>query len=160
MAAIAAPSSTSEYSEHVNPQWVRLLNLLQLNVPYERCEGTELYTADGRCILDFLSGYCVHNAGHNHPGIIAAIKEELDRRGPAMLQSHVPDLAGVLAERLCRLAGGKVQKAFFACSGSEGVESAIKFARNIRDGRVAIRRRRVPWPHLRSLVHDGRPVLA
>jgi ornithine--oxo-acid transaminase len=126
---IGSERSTVDYSAHVNPQWVRLLNLLEMNVPYERCVGTELVTADGRVILDFLSGYCVHNIGHNHAGVIAAIKDELDRRGPAMLQSHVPDLAGELARRLCSLAGGKMAKAFFACSGSEGVESAIKFAR-------------------------------
>jgi ornithine--oxo-acid transaminase len=118
-----------DYSEHVNPQWVRLLELLQMNVEYTRCEGVELTTADGRVILDFLSGYCVHNTGHNHPEIIGQLQHELARRGPAMLQSHVPDVAGNLAKRLCGLAGGKASKAFFACSGSEGVESAIKFSR-------------------------------
>ena len=46
-----------------------------------------------------------------------------------MLQSNVPELAGELAERLCRLAGGGLSKVFFASSGSEGVETAIKFAR-------------------------------
>ena len=100
-----------------------------MNAVYTRCSGVALTTADGRTILDFLSGYCVHNAGHNHPQIIAALEDELRRRGPAMLQSHVPDLAGELARRLCALAGGKVRKVFFACSGSEGVESAIKFSR-------------------------------
>jgi ornithine--oxo-acid transaminase len=100
-----------------------------MNTQYTRCEGVELTTAEGRVILDFLSGYCVHNAGHNHPAIIEQLHHELARRGPAMLQSHVPDLAGELAKRLCDLAGGKLSKAFFACSGSEGVESAIKFAR-------------------------------
>ena len=56
-----------------------------MNVRYERCLGSELFTADGRRILDFLSGYCVHNTGHNHPRISAALKDELDARGPAML---------------------------------------------------------------------------
>jgi ornithine--oxo-acid transaminase len=46
-----------------------------------------------------------------------------------MLQSHVPELAGELAERLCRLAGGKLSKVFFCNSGGEGVETVIKFAR-------------------------------
>jgi ornithine--oxo-acid transaminase len=118
-----------QYSKGVNPQWVRLLKLLQMNVRYERCCGTELFTNDGRTILDCLSGYCVHNLGHNHPAIISAIKDELDRMGPAMLQSHVPERAGELAMRLCRLAGGDLTKAFFCSSGSEGVESAIKFSR-------------------------------
>jgi ornithine--oxo-acid transaminase len=128
-AAIPASTSIQTYVDHVNPQWVRLLNLLQMQTQYTQCSGAELHTAQGDVLLDFLSGYCVHNAGHNHPSIIGALHAELDRRGPAMLQSHVPDLAGDLAERLCRLAGGKVQKAFFACSGSEGVEAAIKFSR-------------------------------
>ncbi|HXR32980.1 MAG TPA: aspartate aminotransferase family protein [Verrucomicrobiae bacterium] len=119
----------SAYEEYVNPQWVSLLNLLDMNVEYERCAGAELFTRDGRRILDFLSGYCVHNAGHNHPYIVQALKEELDKSGPAMLQSHVPEIAGELAERLCRLAGGRLRKVYFGSSGSEGVEAAIKFAR-------------------------------
>lgn len=117
------------YQEYVNPQWVALLNLLDMNVEYERCSGCELFTKDGRRILDYLSGYCVHNTGHNHPYIIEALKEELDKSGPAMLQSHVPAIAGELAERLCRLAGGGLKKVYFGSSGSEGVEAAIKFAR-------------------------------
>jgi len=117
------------YRERVNPQWVRLLDVLQMNARYTRCQGTELFTEDGRRILDFLSGYCVHNLGHNHPAVVEAIKDELDRQGPAMLQSHVPQLAGELADKLCWRAGGQIAKAFFCSSGSEGVEAAIKFSR-------------------------------
>jgi ornithine--oxo-acid transaminase len=130
MPASTQPSlALQNYIDHVNPQWVRLLNLLQMETEYTLCSGAELHTARGETILDFLSGYCVHNIGHNHPAIIDALHAELNRRGPAMLQSHVPDLAGELAERLCRLAGGKLEKAFFASTGSEGVEAAIKFSR-------------------------------
>ena len=125
----AAAIATDSYADFVNPQWVKLLDLLDMNAPYTRGTGAELYTADGRCILDFLSGYCVHNIGHNHPTVIAALKDELDRRGAAMLQSHVPELAGQLAARLCNLAGGGLSKAFFCSSGSEGVEAVIKFVR-------------------------------
>lgn len=117
------------YEEYVNPQWVRLLDVLGMNVRYASCVGSELFTEDGRRILDFNSGYCVHNVGHNHPGVIRALKDELDRNGPAMLQGHVPELAGELAHRLCTLAGGRLSKAFFCSSGSEGVEAVIKFAR-------------------------------
>ena len=132
----ATVTSESSYAAHVNPQWVALLNVLEMNVSYERCFGTELFTKDGRRILDFLSGYCVHNIGHNHPYVIKALKDEMDQCGPAMLQSHVPELAGELAQRLCALAGGGLNKVFFGSSGSEGVEAAIKFARAAtrRDG--------------------------
>ena len=126
---VAETAVDPSYSKYVNPQWVRLLDLLELNVRYTRCVGTELFTADGRRILDFLSGYCVHNIGHNHPALIAALREELEACGPAMIQTHVAELAGELAERLCRKAGGRVSKVFFGSSGSEGVEAAIKFAR-------------------------------
>lgn len=117
------------YEEYVNPQWVRLLDILGMNVRYARCLGSELFTDDGRAILDFNSGYCVHNVGHNHPGVVRALKEELDRDGPAMLQGHVPELAGELAYRLCAQAGGRLTKVFFCSSGSEGVEATIKFTR-------------------------------
>ncbi len=92
----------SLYQERVNPQWVRLLDVLGMNVEYVRCEGTELYAADGRRIVDFLSGYCVHNTGHNHPAILAALHDELDRRGPAMLQSHASELAGEFGGAIVR----------------------------------------------------------
>jgi ornithine--oxo-acid transaminase len=128
-ASTQTASNIQTYVDHVNPQWVRLLRLLQMQTEYTLCSGAELHTAQGDVLLDFLSGYCVHNIGHNHPEVIAALHAELDLRGPAMLQSHVPDLAGDLAKRLCRLAGGQLEKAFFACSGSEGVEAAIKFSR-------------------------------
>ena len=131
---ITTPTTETLYQNRVNPQWVRLLNVLQMNARYTRCLGTELFAEDGRRFVDFLSGYCVHNVGHNHPAVVAALKEELDRNGPAMLQSHVPELAGELAEQLCSRAGGRLKKIFFCSSGSEGVEAAIKFSR-ARTGR-------------------------
>ena len=117
------------YAARVNPQWIHLLNILDLNETYASCQGSELRTAGGRTILDLLSGYCVYNTGHNHPYIIAALKEEMDRNGPTMLQSHVPALAARLAERMIKLAGGNLEKVFFTSSGSEGIETVIKFAR-------------------------------
>ena len=73
-------SASALYSEHVNPQWVKLLDVLGMNVSYTRCSGAKLFMEDANCVLDFLSGYCVHNVGHNHPSVVAALKEELDKR--------------------------------------------------------------------------------
>ena len=128
-----------------------------MNVRYTRCIGAELFTSDGGRILDFLSGYCVHNLGHNHPSVIAALHDELDRSGPAMLQSHVPELAGELAAELCRLAGGRLQKVYFCSSGSEGVETVIKFARaSHQESWPALLRWSISRPHLRRAFIDGR----
>ncbi len=128
VSAVTAPFSAL-YADHVNPQWVHLLNLLEMNVSYQRCENAELITSEGTRIIDFLSGYCVHNTGHNHAHIVQALQDELGRCGPAMLQSHVSETAGELARRLCEKAGCELTKVFFCSSGSEGVEAAIKFSR-------------------------------
>src|SRR5580700_6575308 len=101
--------STSNYRDYGNPQWVSLLNLLGMNVEYERCLGCELFTKDGRRILDFLSGYCVHNAGHNHPYIIQALKEEMEKLGSRDVEGQCAEIAGELARRLCELAGGDLE---------------------------------------------------
>ena len=135
---IAEQLTSNGYADHVNPHWVRLLSLLEMDLRYECCAGAELFATHGHRVLDFLSGYCVHNTGHNHPAIVSALKAELDKSGPVMLQSNASELAGELAERLCRLAGGgTLSKVFFASSGSEGVETAIKFARAYT-GRVGL----------------------
>lgn len=140
-AAITETAGRRAYAEHVNPQWVRLLNLLEMDAEYVECRGEKLRTADGRTILDFLSGYCVYNAGHNHPSIVGALHRELDSYGPSMLQSHVAATAGELAAQLCDRAGGQLKKVYFCSSGSEGVETAIKFSRahTGRDGLLAAR---------------------
>ncbi len=76
----------------MNPQWVKLLNVLDLAVSYERCAGAELLTTDGRRILDFLSGYCVHNVGHNHPDVVSAVVDELQKSWPSdATESRIPN---------------------------------------------------------------------
>jgi ornithine--oxo-acid transaminase len=117
------------YAQYVNPIWVKLLDALGMNVQYTHCSDAELYTQDGRKILDCLSGHCVHNIGHNHPHVVSELVTELQSHSTAMIQSNVVEKAGTLARILCRAAGGKVSKAFFCSSGSEGIEAAIKFAR-------------------------------
>ncbi len=130
---IGGTTSTDEdrrsYAQHVNPIWVKLLDALGMNVEYAHCFGAELYTQDGRTILDCLSGYCVHNVGHNHPHVVSELVAELQSQSTAMIQSNLEAKAGALAKTLCQEAGGKVSKVFFCSSGSEGIEAVIKFAR-------------------------------
>jgi ornithine--oxo-acid transaminase len=131
--AITEASSSDDerrsYAQYVNPFWVKLLDALGMNVHYTHCSNAELYTQGGRKILDCLSGYCVHNIGHNHPHVVSELVAELQSQSTTMTQSNVVEKAGTLARILCQAAGGKVSKAFFCSSGSEGIEAAIKFAR-------------------------------
>ena len=122
-------SACQMYAGRVNKPWVKFLNLLDMNVNYARCVGSKIYTDTGDCYTDFLSGYCVQNVGHNNPVVADAIRDELERQGPLILQSLVPHHAALLAERLTSLAGGRLERLTFTNTGSEGVETAMKFAR-------------------------------
>lgn len=122
-------TADQQYAEYINPQWVRLLSVLGLNKVFNRSFGAELFAENGDVYLDFLSGYGVYNVGHHHPFITQELIAEMQSQRPSMLQSHVPTLAAQLAEKLCKLAGGRIGKVYFGSSGSEGVESAIKFSR-------------------------------
>jgi len=126
---LATRTTEELYADHVNPQWVRLLRALGLDRRFVRAEGAELFDEEGTSYLDLLGGYGVYTLGHGHPAVIEALKDELSSLRPSMLQSHIPPLAAELAARLCTLAGGRIGKACFGSSGSEGVETAIKFAR-------------------------------
>jgi hypothetical protein len=120
LAAQERAEQQAAYVEHVNPIWAKLLDVLGMNVQYTHASGAELYTNDGRTILDCLSGYCVHNAGHNHPYIVTQLFAELQGQPPAMLQGNVVESAGELAQALCAYANGKVSKAFFAVPEAKG----------------------------------------
>lgn len=135
-AALTHSLIEDKYAHYANDQWVKLLRLLGINRHFIRAHGEQLLTEQGETFLDFLSGYGVYNIGHNHPRIISDLVTALHSNIPSMLQSHVPTLAAELAERLIHLAGGKAEKVFFTNSGSEGVETVIKFARvhTRRDG--------------------------
>ena len=103
----------------------------RLPVAFVRGEGACLWDVEGNRYLDFVSGVAVTNAGHCHPRIVGAIREQAERL------IHVSNLfytepAMRLAERLARGSlGGKV---FFCNSGAEANEAAIKLARKARRG--------------------------
>src|SRR4051794_3785210 len=88
--------------------------------------GARLWDADGREYLDFFAGLSVHNAGHCHPRIVAAISEQAERLG-GVSNLYYTEPALRLAERLSESSlGGKV---FLCNSGLEANECALKLAR-------------------------------
>jgi acetylornithine/N-succinyldiaminopimelate aminotransferase len=95
-------------------------------VEFVRGSGTRLWDDEGKEYLDFFAGLSVHNAGHCHPRIVAAITDQAARLGGASnLYYTEPGLR--LCERLAASSlGGKV---FLANSGTEANECAIKLAR-------------------------------
>ena len=101
-----------------------------------RGEGCYVWDADGKRYLDLLAGIAVNALGHGHPAVVEAICKQ------AASMIHVSNFFATppqieLAERLLAVAGAPNGSAvFFANSGSEAVEAAIKLSR--RTGRTAL----------------------
>ena len=104
-------------------------NYARFPVEFVRGEGVTLWDADGHAYLDFLAGISVCNTGHCHPHVVAAIEAQ------ARTLMHVSNLFTTapmvaLADRLAqRSLGGKV---YFANSGAEANEAALKLVRKAR----------------------------
>src|SRR5215218_7599297 len=139
LAAMFAAREADRYdmhSRHLNEQMVRVLRTIGYDVRFSRGTGQYLFDAAGARYLDLLSGFGVFGVGRNHPALRDALKNVLDSDLPNLVQLDVSTLAGVLAERLLAYVP-YLDKVFFANSGAECVEAAIKFARGAT-GRAGI----------------------
>jgi ornithine--oxo-acid transaminase len=116
------------HTRHLNEQMVRVLKTLGYDVGFCRGTGQYLFDRNGAKYLDLLSGYGVFAIGRNHPALRDALESVLDAELPGLVQFDVSPLAGLLAQRLIGFMP-YLDKVFFANSGTEAVEAAIKFAR-------------------------------
>jgi 4-aminobutyrate aminotransferase / (S)-3-amino-2-methylpropionate transaminase / 5-aminovalerate transaminase len=126
MTATNAASQTIErYRDYVTTSFVASVE----PVVVAHAEGARITDADGKEYIDCFAGIAVTNAGHRHPRIIAAAKEQLDRYVHAATYIyHVPVVAD-LAQRLAEITPGELRKTFFGNSGAEGIETAMRLAK-------------------------------
>jgi acetylornithine aminotransferase len=90
-------------------------------------QGVRVWDTDGNSYLDFIGGIAVSSLGHAHPAIVAAVSEQVARLAhTSNLVMHEPGVR--LAERLVELLGVPA-RVFFANSGAEANECAIKLSR-------------------------------
>lgn len=97
-------------------------------VPVSRAKGVWLYDFDGNRILDAISSWWVNLLGHGNPRINAALCKQLESLEHVMLAGFTHEPAVELAERLGRLAPGRLGHCFFASDGSAAVEIALKMS--------------------------------
>jgi len=109
---------------HMTPAWTRIFNFIA-----ERAEGSYIYTDDGRKLLDFTCGIGVANTGHCHPKVVEAIREQagLFLHAQANIVIHKPMLQ--LIEELRKISPPSIDSFFFANSGAEALENAVKIAK-------------------------------
>ncbi|MBX3468774.1 MAG: aspartate aminotransferase family protein [Planctomycetes bacterium] len=115
--------------ETMNPRFAKVLSTIGFDPVYVRGQGAHLWDKDGNDYLDMLSGYGVFNVGRNHPKVKDAIRQYLEVDSPNLIKMGTQLLAGVLAERLLKIAPRGLDTVFFCNSGAEAIEGAMKFAR-------------------------------
>lgn len=115
------------YRAHLNPPLARVMKLSGSPIEVS-AEGCTITDHTGKTYLDFAGGYGVFTLGHRHPRVVAAVKDQLDRIALSGRTMFNPLMAR-LAKRLAELAPGDLSIAFFANSGAEAVEGALKLAR-------------------------------
>ena len=98
----------------------------RLPVSFERGDGVWLWDSDGKRYLDALSGIAVCGLGHAHPALKQALCEQAGKLIHTSNLYQIP-LQEALGEKLAALSG--MQQVFFANSGAEANEAAIKMAR-------------------------------
>ncbi|MDH3498926.1 MAG: aminotransferase class III-fold pyridoxal phosphate-dependent enzyme [Acidimicrobiia bacterium] len=103
-------------------------------------QGLWVHDAAGRKWADFACGTAVTNLGHNHPAVIAAAREQLDRLAHAGCVFRYESMVA-LGEQLRRITPAGIEMFAFANSGAEAVEGAVKLAKHTtkRPGVVAFR---------------------
>jgi 4-aminobutyrate aminotransferase len=130
MATTASSTSSHDqtielYDKYVTTSFVAALE----PVVVDRAEGAKLWDVDGTEYIDCFAGIAVNNAGHRHPKVIAAVEEQLTKVvHAASYVYHVPVVAEA-AEKLANVSPGRLQKTFFANSGAEGIETALRLAK-------------------------------
>ena len=91
-------------------------------------QGSYFWTQDGTRYLDFSSQLVNVNIGHQHPKLVAAIKEQADRLC-TVAPFHANDARSEAARLIVEVAGGNFAQVFFTNGGAEAAENAIRMAR-------------------------------
>jgi len=109
---------------HLSPVW---FNVTPLEVTSGR--GSWVTTVDGDEYLDFSAGIAVTSTGHCHPHVVEAIARQAGRFIHAQVNVYKHDLLEPLAQRLTELAPAGIDTWFYANSGAEITEAAVKLAK-------------------------------
>jgi 4-aminobutyrate aminotransferase len=102
------------------------------NLPVIRAQGLYLYGLDGKRYMDFMASFGVVNLGHNHPRVVAAAREQMEKQVHGAVGVTLHESVLRLAEMLPEILPGHLDMFFFGNSGTEAVEGSIKLARNVK----------------------------
>jgi putrescine aminotransferase len=120
------------FSEHFNKGWLEYRKSVTEAGDWAATEwtGSGAIFCDvlGRDYIDCLGGYGLMDLGWRHPEVIDSVRAQLNR-SPMPSQELIDPLRGVLARLMALITPGDIKYSFFAASGTESVEGAIKLAK-------------------------------
>ena len=124
--------SKSNFAEHYNRNWLEYRKSVTEAGDWAAVEwtgsGAVFKDVLGREYLDFLGGYGMMDLGWSHPEVVATVKAQLGRT-PMPSQELIDPLRGALAKLLATITPGDLKYSWFAASGTEANEAAIKIAK-------------------------------
>ncbi len=124
--------SKSNFAEHYNRNWLEYRKSVTESGDWAAVEwtgsGSVFKDVLGREYLDFLGGYGMMDLGWSHPDVVNAVKAQLNR-SPMPSQELIDPLRGVLAKLLASITPGDLKYSWFAASGAEANEAAMKIAK-------------------------------
>jgi putrescine aminotransferase len=124
--------SKSNFAEHYNRNWLEYRKSVTESGDWAAVEwggsGAVFKDVLGREYLDFLGGYGMMDLGWSHPDVVSAVKAQLNR-SPMPSQELIDPLRGVLAKLLASITPGDLKYSWFAGSGTEANEAAMKIAK-------------------------------
>jgi len=115
------------HQKYLNPVLATLVRFIGSDERFIEAQGIHLKDDQGRSYLDFLSGFGAVNLGHEPPEVLEALRAVEGK--PNILQAALNPYAGKLAAYLEAVTPGNLSRSFFANSGTEAVEAALKLAR-------------------------------
>ncbi|MCT4353292.1 aspartate aminotransferase family protein [Streptomyces sp. Je 1-79] len=131
LSALLAERGAERYelhSRYLNHQLPRMLRTIGFDKVYVRAEGAHFWDAEGGDYLDMLAGFGVMGLGRHHPVVRKALYDVLDAQLADLTRFDCQPLPGLLAEKLLAHSP-HLDRVFFGNSGTEAVETALKFAR-------------------------------
>jgi ornithine--oxo-acid transaminase len=117
------------HRQHVNPVFVKMLKAIGFDKGYVRGQGSYLWDAEGNKYLDLLTGWGVFALGRNHPKVKAILQQLIATDQPNLVRMDCSLLSGLVAEKLTGHCHPNLSRVFFCNSGTETIETAIKFSR-------------------------------